>query len=329
MNEADLTNIIRRAFAEDLPDITSEAIFAPSDRGSACFLVKADGVIAGLATIEGVFRTLDPSAEIAMKANDGDSVTAGDIVAEVKASVIALLSGRADGAQSDAAGLGDRHDDAALRRRGGGTRARRSTTRARRRPGCARSTSTRSTAGGGENHRIGLHDMFLVKNNHIDRAGSITAAVAAHPRAGRCRSRSWWRCATCASSTRRWRSGPDFILLDNMIVDELREAVRRTARPRSARSERRHHAGDGPRRRRDRSGPHLGRGADAFGDGAGYLDADSYGELAVGRMPPTVPERVLGVPSLLRSCLPQTPYCQWHAHCPTSPNGRLHDRHRR
>ncbi len=85
--------IIRAAFAEDLPDITSEAIFDPGDRGSAHFLVKGDGVIAGLAVVEGVFRTLDPTAEVTLKAKDGDLVKPGDIVAEVSASVIALLSG--------------------------------------------------------------------------------------------------------------------------------------------------------------------------------------------------------------------------------------------
>src|SRR5215212_6562968 len=93
MNQTELHDIVARAFAEDLPDITSEAIFAPSDRGSARFLIKADGVLAGLAVLEAVFGTLDPAAEVVRKANDGDVVKPGEIVAEVRASVIALLSG--------------------------------------------------------------------------------------------------------------------------------------------------------------------------------------------------------------------------------------------
>ncbi len=86
-------DIVRAAFAEDLPDITSESIFAAGDRGAARFLVKGEGIIAGLAVVETVFRTLDPAAAVVLKSRDGERVKPGDIVAEVSASVIALLSG--------------------------------------------------------------------------------------------------------------------------------------------------------------------------------------------------------------------------------------------
>src|SRR5688572_33209937 len=86
-------DIVKRAFAEDLPDITSEAIFEASDRGSAFFLVKAEGVLAGLAVVETVFRLLDPTAAVVLQRRDGEPVKEGDVVAEVSASVIALLSG--------------------------------------------------------------------------------------------------------------------------------------------------------------------------------------------------------------------------------------------
>src|SRR5687768_1574553 len=66
MSPADLQRIVDAAFAEDLPDITSEAIFDRADHGSARFLIKAEGVLAGLAVIETVFRTLDPSAEVTL-----------------------------------------------------------------------------------------------------------------------------------------------------------------------------------------------------------------------------------------------------------------------
>jgi nicotinate-nucleotide pyrophosphorylase len=81
------------AFAEDLPDITSESIFAAEDRGAARFLVKGEGVLAGLAVVETVFRLLDPAAVVVLKSRDGERVQPGDVVAEVSASVIALLSG--------------------------------------------------------------------------------------------------------------------------------------------------------------------------------------------------------------------------------------------
>src|SRR4028119_1131397 len=93
MTREELDRIVQAAFAEDLPDITSEAIFDAGDRGAARFLIKAEGVVAGLEVVERVFRALDPAAEAVLHARDGDRVEPGDIVAEVSASVIALLSG--------------------------------------------------------------------------------------------------------------------------------------------------------------------------------------------------------------------------------------------
>jgi len=78
-----------------------------------------------------------------------------------------------------------------------------------------------------ENHRIGLHDMFLVKNNHVDRAGSITAAVE-RIRARRMPQKLMVEVRSLAELDETLALGPDFILLDNMNTDQLREAVRRT-----------------------------------------------------------------------------------------------------
>jgi nicotinate-nucleotide pyrophosphorylase (carboxylating) len=219
-------DIIRRAFAEDLPDITSEAIFAPQDRGSARFLVKGSGVIAALAVIEEVFRTLDDTAEVTLKRQDGQSVQPGDIVAEVRASVIALLSGERTALNllQRASGIATatrRYVDAVA-----GTKAGIYDTR-KTAPGLRALDKYAVVAGGGRNHRIGLHDMFLVKNNHIDRAGSITAAVQ------RIRARGLPQPVMVEVRDMReldeaLAQQPDFILLDNMNLDQLREAVERT-----------------------------------------------------------------------------------------------------
>ena len=218
--------IVRRAFAEDLPDITSEAIFAPSDRGAAHFLVKADGIIAGLAIIETVFRELDPSSEVVLHVKDGARVSSGDIVANVRASVIALLSGERTALNlmqraSGIATMTRRYVDAVA-----GTRAKICDTR-KTAPGLRALDKYAVRMGGGENHRAGLFDMFLVKNNHVDRAGSITAAVE--------RIRSTEMPQPVMVEVRDMNEleealalAPDFILLDNMKPDELREAVRRT-----------------------------------------------------------------------------------------------------
>jgi nicotinate-nucleotide pyrophosphorylase (carboxylating) len=218
-------DIIRRAFDEDLPDITSEAIFAPADRGSARFLVKAEGVLAGLAVVEGVFRTLDTAAEVVLQGRDGDAVQAGDFVAEVKASVIALLSGERTALNlmqraSGIATLTRRYVDAVA-----GTGARIYDTR-KTAPGLRELDKYAVRAGGGENHRMGLHDMFLVKNNHVDRAGSITAAVQ------RIRARQMPQPVMVEVRDLRELEEalslrPDFILLDNMSLEQMAEAVGR------------------------------------------------------------------------------------------------------
>jgi nicotinate-nucleotide pyrophosphorylase (carboxylating) len=82
-------------------------------------------------------------------------------------------------------------------------------------------------AGGGENHRIGLHDMFLVKNNHIDRAGSITAA-AERIRARNMPQPVMIEVRSIAELDEALAMKPDFILLDNMSPEMLRDAVTRT-----------------------------------------------------------------------------------------------------
>jgi nicotinate-nucleotide pyrophosphorylase (carboxylating) len=220
-------DIVKRAFAEDLPDITSEAIFDREERGEARFLVKAAGVLAGLAVVEAVFRMLDETAEVTLDGHDGDAVQPGDVVAYVRASVIALLSGertalnfmqRASGIATATRAYVD-----AVR----GTRAKIYDTR-KTAPGLRALDKYAVRAGGGENHRIGLFDMFLIKNNHVDRAGSIAAAVQ------RIRARKMPQ--PVMVEVRDFREldealalGPDFILLDNMSPADMRVAVERAA----------------------------------------------------------------------------------------------------
>lgn len=227
MTDAELDRIISAAFAEDLPDITSEAIFDREERGSARFLVKAEGVIAGLAVVERVFRALDETAAVKLLASDGQRVKPGDIVAEVSASVIALLSGErtALNLMQRASGVATatrRYVDAVE-----GTNAKIHDTR-KTAPGLRALDKYAVRAGGGENHRIGLHDMFLVKNNHIDRAGSIAAAI------GRIRERKMPQplmveVRSMEELDEALAHAPDFILLDNMNPGQLRDAVARTA----------------------------------------------------------------------------------------------------
>jgi nicotinate-nucleotide pyrophosphorylase (carboxylating) len=227
MNRPDIDLIVRRALDEDLPDITSEATFDPEDRGRARFLVKARGILAGLDFAAATFAAIDPSASFDPKRKDGDAVEAGDVVAEVSASVIALLAG-----ERTALNLMQRASGIATTTRRyvekiRGTKARIYDTR-KTAPGLRALDRCAVRCGGGENHRTGLFDMFLIKNNHIDRAGSITAAVE-RIRSRKMTQKMMIEVRDLAELDEALALHPDFILLDNMPPEQMRAAVDRVA----------------------------------------------------------------------------------------------------
>ncbi len=227
MNQAYIETIVQRALEEDLPDITSAAIFDPGEEGRAHFLVKADGVVAGLPVAEAVFRAIDPQSRFEAQKRDGDRVAVGDVIAEVEASVVALLAGERTALNflqraSGIATMTRRFVDAVA-----GTGARIYDTR-KTVPGLRLFDKYAVLAGGGENHRIGLHDMVLIKNNHIDRSGSITAAVARVRRKPE-RHAVMIEVRSLAELEEARSLHPDYILLDNMDTATMRAAVLRTA----------------------------------------------------------------------------------------------------
>lgn len=223
----EVEDIVERALAEDLPDITTEAIFDPKERGQASFVCKRDGVVAGHVFSRAVFSVLDGSADYEELVEDGSPVTAGTIIARVDATVRALLSG-----ERTALNLLQRASGIATLtreyvRRIEGTRAAIYDTR-KTVPGLRVLDKFAVVAGGGRNHRHGLHDMYLIKNNHIDRAGSIAAAVE-RVRAKKTPQKIMVEVRNQAELEQALVVRPDFILLDNMTLDDLRASVRRTA----------------------------------------------------------------------------------------------------
>src|SRR6266542_1303316 len=227
MDQRDIDAIVRRALEEDLPDITSEAIFDPSERGRARFLVKAAGVIAGLPFAEATFRAIEASAKFAVHAKDGDRVQPGNVVAEVEAGVVTLLSGERTALNllQRASGIATatrRYVDAIA-----GTKAKVYDTR-KTAPGLRALDKYAVLSGGGQNHRIGLYDMFLIKNNHVDRAGSITSAVE-RVRARKMPQQIMVEVRDAAELEEALGTRPDFILLDNMTPRQMRAAVERVA----------------------------------------------------------------------------------------------------
>jgi nicotinate-nucleotide pyrophosphorylase (carboxylating) len=225
MEPREIDAIVRRALDEDLPDITSEAIFNAADEGRARFIVKSDGVLAGIPLAEATFRAIDPASRFTAQKHDGDEVRSGDGIAEVTGSVIALLSGERTALNllQRASGIATttrRYVDAVR-----GTKAKIYDTR-KTAPGLRAFDKYAVKCGGAENHRTGLFDMFLIKNNHVDHAGSITAAVQRIRKRGMSQ-KIMVEVRNTAELDEALSLRPDFILLDNMKPAELRASVQR------------------------------------------------------------------------------------------------------
>lgn len=173
-----LNDLIRRALAEDVGDgdVTTLNTIPADAQYAGDFLVKEAGIIAGLEVAQRVFAILDDAVVFRAFAADGDWVTRGDIVALVTGPGRALLSGERVALNfmqrmSGIATATRRYVDAVA-----GTRAVILDTR-KTVPGLRLLDKWAVRLGGGRNHRIGLYDMALIKDNHIAAVGSITEAV--------------------------------------------------------------------------------------------------------------------------------------------------------
>lgn len=217
--------LILAALEEDVGpgDVTTDAIIDCDETAEARIVAKAPGVVAGLAVAERVFRELDPDAALSSVVGDGGRVAPGDVIATVTGRTRAILTGervalnflqRLSGVATAAAALVAALD-------GSGTRLldTRKTT-----PGMRSLEKDAVRLGGGKNHRMGLWDMALIKDNHIAAAGGITAAVAAVREADPDVPIEV-EVTDQAGLTEALAAGVDRVMLDNMTQDEMREAV--------------------------------------------------------------------------------------------------------
>ncbi len=222
-----IEEIVDRALAEDLPDITTEAIFGPDERARAELVAKEEGVIAGLPFVRGVFQTLGADARCDERVREGERVAPGTVVATVEGSVRTILTGERTALNllqraSGIATVTARYVEAVA-----GTRAAIYDTR-KTAPGLRGLDKYAVTCGGGKNHRQGLFDMFLIKNNHIDRAGSIARAVELARATGRPEP-VMVEVRDLGELRQALDAGADLVLLDNMPPATMAEAVRVTA----------------------------------------------------------------------------------------------------
>ena len=217
--------LIEKALAEDLGpgDVTSEATIPADAISLAVVLAKQDLILAGIDTATEVFRYLDPDISFTPFAKDGDKITSGAEIARLSGNTRTLLAGERVALNllqhlSGIATLTARYVDMVK-----GLKAVILDTR-KTLPGLRQLEKHAVRMGGGKNHRMGLYDMILIKDNHIKAAGSITLAVAsARTRSGDLRIEVETK--TLDEVREALTSKADIIMLDNMSIDIMREAV--------------------------------------------------------------------------------------------------------
>ncbi|MFC3079778.1 carboxylating nicotinate-nucleotide diphosphorylase [Phenylobacterium terrae] len=223
--------IVRAALAEDLGragDITAQACVPADAVLAATFGVRKAGVLSGLDCARLAILALDPHATFAAAAADGDRVEPGAVVARVEANARALLGAERTalnlmGRMSGIASLTRLYVDAVA-----GTRAQIVDTR-KTTPGLRHLEKYAVRCGGGVNHRFGLDDAILIKDNHIAACGSVGEAVRrARAFAGHL-VKVEVEVDALDQLDEALKHGPDVVMLDNFTPDQLREAVARTA----------------------------------------------------------------------------------------------------
>lgn len=226
MNPIKLNILLQQLFIEDLGDrdITSESLFSSDDKGCGKFIVKADGVIAGMQVLKAAYDLFDPSIEVNLHVQDGDRVNRGTCLATVCGPVAYLLS-----AERVILNL--------LQRLGGiatmtkkaveqlnSTKTRICDTR-KTTPGLRMLEKYAVRCGGGFNHRFGLYDAVMIKDNHIAHAGSITKAVQKVKEQLGHMVKIEIEIESKEELLEAIQSGVDVILLDNRTPEEVKEYV--------------------------------------------------------------------------------------------------------
>jgi nicotinate-nucleotide pyrophosphorylase (carboxylating) len=219
--------LVRSALEEDIGggDITTLSTIPRAALGKGLFRAKRDAVVAGLIVIPKVFSYLDAGVEVRCLSKDGDAVARGTVVAEVEGPVRALLMGERTALNflqrlSGTATLTRRYVDAVK-----GFPVKIIDTR-KTTPGFRTLEKYAVRMGGGTNHRWGLYDAALIKDNHIAAAGSIAQAVEAVRRQAPFMAKIEVECENLAQVREALDAGADVIMLDNVNPKEMAEAVK-------------------------------------------------------------------------------------------------------
>lgn len=222
----ELNRIINAALKEDVGsgDITTNLIIPRKTISKAFLLAKEDGVIAGLPVAKGVFTKLDKKIIWKSLVKEGDKVSAGTKIAQIRGSYRALLT-----AERTALNFLQRMSGIATMtskfvEQVSGSKTKILDTR-KTAPGLRLFDKYAVKIGGGTNHRIGLYDMVMIKDNHIKAAGSITEAVKQIKKNLKRKMKIEVETANLDEVREALTCGVDVIMLDNMSLEMMKEAV--------------------------------------------------------------------------------------------------------
>jgi len=222
-----IESIVRHALREDLGrggDITTEALVPPEQQASSRLVVRSGGTISGLIAAECAFRLVDPSVRFHCQAPDGSQAQSGATAAAIEGPARAILTAERVALNFLGHLSGIATATRALVDSVAGTRARILCTR-KTTPGLRVLEKYAVRCGGGFNHRFGLDDAILIKDNHIAVAGGIRPAVERARRAASQMLRIELEVDNLDQLEEALSLGVDMILLDNMSIDDLRRAT--------------------------------------------------------------------------------------------------------
>ncbi len=218
--------LILAALREDIPeeDVSTNAVMPTARPGTVDLICKQDGVIAGLDIFARVFTLLDSKAQVELLCQDGETVSAGQLLATVTGDIRVLLSGervalnylqRMSGIATYTRRVADMLEGTGIT-----LLDTRKTT-----PNCRIFEKYAVKVGGGRNHRLGLSDGVLLKDNHIGAAGGITQAVTMARAYAPFVRKIEIETETLAQVAEAVDAGADIIMLDNMSPEEMKQAV--------------------------------------------------------------------------------------------------------
>lgn len=218
--------LIDLALTEDVGsgDVTTNNLIPEGDRKNAYMVAKADGVIAGLEVAEMVFLRFDPQLDWKPEIKDGDKVKKGDVIVNFSATFRALLTGERTALNFLQRMSGIATVSARYAAEVTGTKTRILDTR-KTLPGFRLLDKYAVRAGGAANHRIGLYDMAMIKDNHIAVAGGIAKAVKTVRAAVGRKIEIEVETTNLKEVEEALQAGADIIMLDNMDNESMKMAV--------------------------------------------------------------------------------------------------------